>query len=293
MKIKILIPIYNDWQSVNKLLENINDVVLSLPHKFSVIIVNDASTEKRPEISLKLDSLKSIKIINIKKNQGHTRCIATGLKYIYEKEDFDYVIPMDGDGEDRPEEIKEFLNWLPMNSGFVEKAIVGERVKRSENLFFKICYQIHKLMTLFFTGKSIKYGNFTCLPKSTVQRMVKEKGTWNSFSGSLYKTEKGDLLSVPSKRGNRYFGPSKMSFKSLIFHSLSIISVFKITVLIRSILFLLVYMFLIHQNISLVMLTPILLVAGLITSVFIISEREILEKLNNSLLNISNIENLK
>ena len=293
MKIKILIPIYNDWQSVNKLLENINDVVLSLPHKFSVIIVNDASTEKRPEISLKLDSLKSIKIINIKKNQGHTRCIATGLKYIYEKEDFDYVIPMDGDGEDRPEEIKEFLNWLPMNSGFVEKAIVGERVKRSENLFFKICYQIHKLMTLFFTGKSIKYGNFTCLPKSTVQRMVKEKGTWNSFSGSLYKTEKGDLLSVPSKRGNRYFGPSKMSFKSLIFHSLSIISVFKITVLIRSILFLLVYMFLIHQNITVIMSIPFILVFALIVSVFIVSKRESLEELNNSLLNISNIENLK
>ena len=293
MKIKILIPIYNDWQSVNKLLENINDVVLSLPHKFSVIIVNDASTEKRPEISLKLDSLKSIKIINIKKNQGHTRCIATGLKYIYEKEDFDYVIPMDGDGEDRPEEIKEFLNWLPMNSGFVEKAIVGERVKRSENLFFKICYQIHKLMTLFFTGKSIKYGNFTCLPKSTVQRMVKEKGTWNSFSGSLYKTEKGDLLSVPSKRGNRYFGPSKMSFKSLIFHSLSIISVFKITVLIRSILFLLVYIFLIYQKISIIMFIPVLPVLALIFAVFIISERENLSELSNCLTNINDIQNLK
>ncbi len=293
MKIKILIPIYNDWQSVNKLLENINDVVLSLPHKFSVIIVNDASTEKRPEISLKLDSLKSIKIINIKKNQGHTRCIATGLKYIYEKEDFDYVIPMDGDGEDRPEEIKEFLNWLPMNSGFVEKAIVGERVKRSENLFFKICYQIHKLMTLFFTGKSIKYGNFTCLPKSTVQRMVKEKGTWNSFSGSLYKTEKGDLLSVPSKRGNRYFGPSKMSFKSLIFHSLSIISVFKITVLIRSILFLLVYIFLIYQKISIIMFIPALPVLALIFAVFIISERENLSELSNCLTNINDIQNLK
>tara|TARA_B100000214_G_C23557120_1_gene441136 strand:- start:26 stop:568 length:543 start_codon:yes stop_codon:yes gene_type:complete len=180
-----------------------------------------------------------------------------------------------------------------MNSGFVEKAIVGERVKRSENLFFKICYQIHKLMTLFFTGKSIKYGNFTCLPKSTVQRMVKEKGTWNSFSGSLYKTEKGDLLSVPSKRGNRYFGPSKMSFKSLIFHSLSIISVFKITVLIRSILFLLVYIFLIYQKISIIMFIPVLPVLALIFAVFIISERENLSELSNCLTNINDIQNLK
>jgi len=48
----------------------------------------------------------------MKKNQGHARCIATGLKYIFEKEDFDYVIPMDGDGEDRPEEIKDFLEQI-------------------------------------------------------------------------------------------------------------------------------------------------------------------------------------
>ena len=95
----------------------------------------------------------------MKKNQGHTRCIATGLKYIFEKEDFDYVIPMDGDGEDRPEEINDFLNHIDKSFG---KPIVGERVKRSENITFKICYQLHKLITLTFTGKSIKFGNYTC-----------------------------------------------------------------------------------------------------------------------------------
>ena len=73
MKIKILIPIYNDWQSVFKLLENINSEVSSLSHEFSVTIVNDASTENRSEISLNLDSLKSIQIINMNKNFGHAR----------------------------------------------------------------------------------------------------------------------------------------------------------------------------------------------------------------------------
>ena len=123
MKIKILIPVYNDWQSVIKLLENINSEVSSLSHEFSIIIVNDFSTENRPEISLNLDNLKSIKIINMNKNHGHARCNATGLKYIFEKEEFDYVIPMDGDGEDRPEEIKQFLdnlNTIPINQLLVK-----------------------------------------------------------------------------------------------------------------------------------------------------------------------------
>ena len=289
MKIKILIPVYNDWQSVFKLLENINSEVFNLDHEFSVIIVNDASTEARPELSVNLEKLNSIKIINIKENQGHARCNAVGLKHIFENEEFDYVIPMDGDGEDRPEEIKQLVDNLNYHP---DKPIVGERIKRSEGIFFKFCYFVHKIITSTFTGQSIKYGNYTCLPKSTVEKMINEKATWSSFSGSLAKVAK-DRATIPSERGTRYFGPSKMSFKNLLIHSLSIIGVFKINVLIRSILFLLVYLFLIHQNITIVMLIPIILVFGLIVSVFAISKRENLDELNNSLLNISNIDDLK
>ena len=289
MKIKILIPVYNDWQSVAKLLENINSEVSRLSHEFSVIIVNDASTENRPEISSNLERLKSIQIINMNKNLGHARCNATGLKYILEKEEFDYVIPMDGDGEDRPEEIKQILDNLSYNP---DKPIVGERIKRSEGIFFKFCYFAHKSILFTFTGESIKYGNYTCLPKSVVEKMVNEKATWSSFSGALAKVSK-DRAGVPSERGTRYFGPSKMSFKNLIVHSLSIISVFKTNVLIRSILFLLVYMFLIHQKISIIMIIPVILVLILLVSVFLTSKRESLEELNNSLSNISNTEIIK
>tara|TARA_B000000437_G_scaffold214956_1_gene189214 strand:+ start:22 stop:699 length:678 start_codon:yes stop_codon:yes gene_type:complete len=223
------------------------------------------------------------------KNLGHARCNATGLKYILEKEEFDYVIPMDGDGEDRPEEIKQILDNLNYNP---DKPIVGERIKRSEGIFFKFCYFAHKLILFTFTGESIKYGNYTCLPKTVVEKMVNEKATWSSFSGSLAKVAK-DRAGIPSERGTRYFGPSKMSFKNLIVHSLSIISVFKINVLIRSILFLLVYIFLIHQKISIIMIIPVILVLILLVSVFVVSKRENLEELNNSLSNISSVDNFK
>ena len=230
MKITILIPVYNDWQSLSKLLDEINNLSIDPKFQISVTIVNDASNHDRQDKDKSLDNIHSIKILNMKINQGHARCIATGLKYIYEKEDFDYIIPMDGDGEDRPEEINDFLNQI---KGNIEKPIVGERIKRSENLLFKICYQLHKLITFTFTGKTIKFGNYSCLSKTTVNKMVNEKATWNSFSGSLTKIEK-DLFSVPSTRGARYFGPSKMSFFNLIKHSLSIISVFRKVFLIRS-----------------------------------------------------------
>ena len=112
MKIIILIPVYNDWQSLFKLLQNINSEVDGLNKEFSIFVVNDASTENKPQFYNNLNNLKSIKIINMKENRGHARCIAVGLKYILENENFDYVIPMDGDGEDNPEEIKQFIDNL-------------------------------------------------------------------------------------------------------------------------------------------------------------------------------------
>jgi len=289
MKIIILIPIYNDWQSASKLIEEINSIVSGLDIQFSVIIVNDASSEQQAMHVPNLENLQSVKIINMKENRGHARCNASGLKYIFEKEEFDYVIPMDGDGEDRPEEIKNFVDYIRYTP---DKPIVGERVKRSEGLFFKFCYGVHKILTFAFTGQSIKFGNYTCLPKSTVEKMINDKATWSSFSGALAKAEK-EKSTVPSIRGSRYFGPSKMSFKNLIIHSLAIISVFKINVLVRSILFLAVYMVLIRQNITLIMLIPLVLVIVLLTSIFSISRRENLEALNTSLSNISGIDNIK
>ena len=289
IKIEILIPVYNDWKSVSKLIDKINYLLNNPEFQVSITIINDASNHDRQDEEKGLKNVYSIKILNMKKNQGHARCIATGLKYIYEKVDFDYVIPMDGDGEDRPEEINEFLKQIKNSNG---RPIVGERIKRSEDILFKSCYQIHKLITLTFTGKSIKYGNFTCLPKITVEKMINEKATWNSFSGSLKKIEK-DLLPLPSIRGTRYYGPSQMNFSSLLKHSLSIISVFRTTVLIRSALFIALYILLIKSNASIITAIPLLLLLVMIYSISNLALRENMEEFDNSLKNILDITNIK
>ena len=288
-KIKILIPVYNDWKSVFKLLEIINSEASVLDCHFSVIIINDASTESRQEFTSDFTRLKSIQIINMKKNKGHARCNATGLKYINEKEDFDYIIPMDGDGEDRPEELSLLIEKI---KDFPDAVITANRVKRSEGFIFKFCYLAHKYLTLVFTGQNIKYGNYTCLPKPMVNKMVNESATWSSFSGSLAKIVK-DRKSIPSKRGKRYFGPSKMSFINLLKHSLSIIAVFKPTLLIRSTLFLIAYLFLVTGKISVITLIPVLGVIIMMVSVIILSKRENMSDFNNSLENIKSIDKIK
>ncbi len=289
MKYYILIPIYNDRESLKVLIENINSEIKNLNSEISLVIINDASSQQITDQYRNIENFQSIEVINMKENRGHARCIASGLKYIFEKKEFDFVIPMDGDGEDRPEEIKNFIDLTKQSR---DSSIVGERVKRSESLFFQICYEFHKFLTLVFTGQSIKFGNFTCLSKSTVKKLLNEKATWNSFSSSLIKVEK-QLISMPSSRGTRYFGPSQMSFFNLLKHSLSIISVFRKTVLIRSALFIVFYILLIKSYASLITSLPLVLLLIMIYSISSLALRENIDEFDKCLQNINDIDNIK
>ena len=285
-KFIILIPLFNDWKSVSKLLNEINSQVINWNVDVSVIIVNDASTEARSGLESNYEKIKSVKILNMKENRVHQRCIASGLKYICENEDFDRVIVMDADGEDRPEELNDFFNKAQENS---KMTITGNRFKRSEGIVFKILYEVHKLLTLVFTGKLIKFGNFTCLPKDHVKQLIQKPYLWNSYSSSVVRTI-NDRTFIPSKRGLRYVLPSKMNFTGLVFHSLAIISVFRNTVIIRSIAFLLVYLFLISNNFSILTLIPILFLILFVLIILKISKRTNMEGLNKSLENIGSID---
>ena len=216
MKIKILIPVYNDWESLTKLLDEINKSIRDVKdYEFKCIVVNDSSTASLPKISKPL-GIQSLKIINMKKNQGHARCNAFGL--------------MDGDGEDRPEEIKSLVEKI---NNEPKISVVAKRAKRSESFLFKFLYKIHKIITLIFTGKKINFGYFSCLTKNDNKILVNEASLWNNYSGSVKKHLK-NYNEIESVRGFRYFGPSQMSLLNLVIHSFSIISVFKYSVFLRS-----------------------------------------------------------
>ena len=282
----ILIPVYNDWKSVSKLLKEIDLKVDNWDAEVSVIIVNDASSEPRAYLDSNYKKIKSVKIINMKKNKGHARCNAAGLKYIVEKENVNYVILMDGDGEDRPDELSLLFDESKENPS---KAVTADRIKRSEGVLFKLLYQVHKVLTYVFTGKLVKFGNYSLLPKESVIKLVEKPSTWSSFSGSLMKVVT-ERKSIPSIRGKRYFGPSQMNLLNLLMHSFSIIAVFKISMLIRSIFFIILYLFFISSNFSIITLFPVLAILVFVLLIFTVSFRENAEELNKSLENIDSID---
>ena len=285
-KFIILIPLYNDWKSVAKLLKKIDLQINNWDAEVSVIIVNDASTEERSGLDSDFKKIKSVKILNMKENRVHQRCIAAGLKYICEKEDFDRVIIMDADGEDRPEELNDFFKKVQENPS---KSITGNRFKRSEGIIFKALYETHKLLTFIFTGKTIKFGNFSCLPRIHVEQLIQKPYLWNSYSSSVVKAISNRTF-IRSTRGLRYVLPSKMNFTALIFHSLAIISVFRNLVVIRSIIFFLVYLLLIYNNVSILTMLPVFCLLAFVFIIFKISMRANIEEFNQSLENIGSID---
>ena len=287
-KIIILMPLFNDWESATRLLNKIDELASSWSADISALIVNDASTEKRSGLEFNFKKIKSVKILNMKKNTVHQRCIAVGLKHICTNKDFDRVIIMDADGEDRPEELNDFYKKAQENPNVT---ITANRFKRSEGILFRFLYEVHKLITLVFTGKLIKFGNFTCLPKKHVQELVEKPYLWNSYSSSVIKTIK-DRISIPSIRGTRYVQPSKMNFFGLVFHSLAIISVLRREFIIRSIIFFLVYLFLISNSISMLTLFPLLLFLLFVFTVLKISLRTNKAEFDKSLDNIGSIDTL-
>ena len=286
-KIIILIPVYNDWESLKKLIEEINEnIKIFQDISFECLIINDASTIKSPKIS-KPRKFVSMEILNMKENRGHARCNAFGIRYVFQNKKFDNLILMDGDGEDRPVEIKSLVNKVNEQPN---KSVVAKRVKRSEGLFFQLLYQVHKLITFLFTGKNVNFGNYSILTYEDVKKLHSEASLWSSFSGSL-KKHLNNYNEINSIRGSRYFGPSQMSLFKLIIHSLSIIAVFKYQVFFRStiIIITLAYLNLYLMN-FLIILQILIIIFNLI--IFIISKREKEEDLKNSHYNLGEVQTL-
>ena len=286
-KIIILIPIYNDWESLIKLLEEINKTIQNLKnYQFECIVVNDSSSINQPKIS-KPSNIKLLKIINMKENRGHARCNAFGLQYINKKLEFDYVILMDGDGEDKPIEIKSLTDKI---SESPETSVVAKRTKRSEGTLFKFLYELHKIITFIFTGKKINFGYFSCLTKNDINILIDKASLWNNYSGSV-KKHLNKYNSIDSIRGFRYFGPSKMTLLNLVIHSFSIISVFKYSVFLRSSFMIIILSFLTEMLGSFTIIIQIFIVFFNLL-IFIVSMRENEKDFLNSSQNVKDEINI-
>lgn len=221
-KVVCITPVYNDWLSFDILSEHIS--ALQKQHEnrflFSIIAVNDGSTEVHAEAV----PLVPTTTLELKINIGHQRAIAVGLQFVYnEVTDYDAVVVMDSDGEDRPTDIIALLEKLEKEDS--KKIVFARRQKRQESVAFKTGYFFYKYLFYFLTGQKISFGNFSVIPKVLLSKVVHQGNIWNHYSGGIIQS-KIPFDTVLTDRGKRFKGVSKMNSNSLIIHGLSSIAVY-------------------------------------------------------------------
>jgi polyisoprenyl-phosphate glycosyltransferase len=216
-QIVILCPLYNDEACFNIFAAQLEKEIKQLPrYQFSLLIVNDGASEK----PLLLSTLPS-KIIHLHRNMGHQKAVAIGLAYACHNLQFDNIVVMDADGEDKPEDI----HLLLQASEETNKMVVAQRASRQNRNSFKAFYIIYKFLFRLLTGKKISFGNFMLLNKEDVSRLVYTNEIWNHLAGAIIKS-RISYAKIATHRGKRYAGESKMNFTSLLLHGLGAIGVF-------------------------------------------------------------------
>ena len=237
MKNIILIPVYNDWKSLNLLLSQINDQINYIG-SVQILIVNDASTQKPIFNKKNFNKIKEIKVLNLNKNVGSQKAICIGLDYLSKIKSTFYVTIMDGDGEDNPNELSKMIILANKHKNSV---VVSSRLKRNENLIIKLGYKLHLIIAFIFTWKWISFGNFSTF-HSKILKKINYNEIYLAYSSGILKNFK--IVKSFAVRQERYFGTSKVSLIKLIEHSMRVISVYQTRVMINSFLILLFLFFL-------------------------------------------------
>ena len=207
-KIIILIPTYNDCQSLRILLSKINKYFSNKKIILEVLIINDCSSEKYHLQDLKLKNIKSIKIINLTKNVGSQKAIFFGLNKISKLKKRSTIVVMDSDGEDDPAKISKLANRANQNDDAIVFAL---RKKRLETFFFQLLNKFRLLITFLLTGKYLNFGNFSAFSNKNLKNLIKNKNLSIAFCSGVVKNHlKINLVSIPKRK--RYHGISKVSF---------------------------------------------------------------------------------
>ena len=248
----IIIPVFNDWKSLNKLLFEINENA-NTDNSTRVLVIDDFSSTKKSIEKKKLKKIKIIQVLRLNKNVGSQKAINIGLKYLKTINKNFYVTIMDGDGEDSSLEIKKMLNTAKKNKNSI---VVSSRKGRNESLFIQSCYKIHLFLCFLFTGHWISFGNFSCFHSKNLVKILSDNSTWYAFSSGVVKNS--NFIKVFAQRQKRYFDQSKMNFIGLADHSLRVISVFYKRVMIFSLIYFIIIFQLLNQiyiEIGLILLT--------------------------------------
>jgi len=234
----VVMPCFNDWESVEHLVPEIDNIFTPLKVKVKIIIVDDCSTltfdAARCFSKANFTAVKEINRIDLIQNVGSQRSIAIGVAYAAENEVGDYLIVADSDRQDKPEDMPRLLQACVDEDN--NKIVFAKRSKRSENAAFRVYYFLYQLIFKILTNIRISMGSFSASPWKYVFRLAHIGELWNHFPGAIIRSGI-PYVQIDCRRGHRKFGDGQMKLASLLAHAFSGFSLFSDIVAARLLIF--------------------------------------------------------
>jgi polyisoprenyl-phosphate glycosyltransferase len=225
LSVIVLIPIYNDWDSAQLLLRDLDNVFRVAGVSPEILLVDDGSTVPVPTAlsSAPFAAIRRLDVLELRRNVGHQRAIALGLAFVHSSRPCDVLVVMDGDGEDRSSDVPRLLDHFLKEQD--PKIVFAERMRRSEGLVFRFFYRLYRVLHKLLTGLPVKVGNFSILPFSALDTLVVVSDLWNHYAAAVFKSRL-PFTTLRTERGSRLAGRPQMHFASLVVHGLSALSVY-------------------------------------------------------------------
>lgn len=210
MYITLAIPLYNEEAVCGELIRQLSLAIQNLEqHTFLLIFIDDGSSDKTVEILQKeIDSKFTYKIISLSRNFGHQAALTTALDF----SEGDAVIIMDGDLQDSPNLISQFIK--KHHEGF--DVVYAERISRHESFILKICYHLfYRLLgKLSHLNIPLDSGDFSLISKRVVE-VLKRTQEKHKFIRGLRAWAGFRQVGIPVERSKRFAGQPKYNFKKL------------------------------------------------------------------------------
>ena len=183
----ILLPVFNDWQALRKLLAALDRELVEGGIGAEVLVVHDGSTEPFEALTIEADyrAIRRVDVLRLRRNLGHQRAIAIGLAFVEaERPDCRAVVLMDSDGEDAPEDVPRLIAKYEAEGR--RKIIFAERTKRSESLVFRVFYVLYRMVHRLLTGNWVRVGNFSVIPRRAARGLVATSELWNHYAAAAF-----------------------------------------------------------------------------------------------------------
>jgi glycosyltransferase involved in cell wall biosynthesis len=230
-RLVVVSPVYDDAAAAQQLLQDLQRVFAGSDVQLRVLFVDDGSPVPLTyQLHAEAGNTLPVEILRLRRNVGHQRAIALGTAYVHENFTCDGMLIMDADGEDCAEDAVSLVARCREQDN--DRIIFAERTRRSESPLFQLFYRSYQLLHWLLTGVRVRVGNFSVVPALHLPALVTLPALWNHYAAAVFQARLPRDL-VPTRRGARYSGNSKMNFVSLVIHGLQALSVFIEVVAVR------------------------------------------------------------